>query len=82
MFSSREPVLSVWPTTFRRVLSNSATTMATPDRVLAPAAFSWALELSKVTLFGMLRISSSPLRVTLTPVPCSFSRSLASCTSM
>ena len=38
--------------------------------------------LSKVTLFGILRIMLSPLRVTLTPVPRILSRSFASCTSM
>ena len=31
---------------------------------------------------GIFRMMLSPLRVTLTPVPCIFSRSFASCTSM
>lgn len=44
--------------------------------------FQVALLLSKVTLFGILRIMLSPLRVTLTPVPRILSRSFASCTSM
>lgn len=46
------------------------------------AGFRVALLLSKVTLFGILRIMLSPLRVTLTPVPRILSRSFASCTSM
>ncbi|KEP73187.1 hypothetical protein HR12_17255 [Microbacterium sp. SUBG005] len=60
----------------------SFSTAATPVRVFAPAGFSVALLLSKVTLFGMFRMMLSPLRVTLTPVPFILSRSFASCTSM
>ncbi len=40
----------------------SFSTIATPVRVLAPAGFRVALLLSKVTLFGILRIMLSPLR--------------------
>ncbi|MNJ00265.1 hypothetical protein D3C73_1595550 [compost metagenome] len=82
MFRSWLPVLSVKPNTLTAVLLYSFSTIATPVRVLAPAGFRLALLLSKVTLLGIFRMMLSPLRVTLTPVPCIFSRSFASCTSM
>lgn len=70
-FSSREPVLSVWPQTPMRVRSAEASVGAMRPSAERPPLLSVDLPTGKVMPSGKVRMTMLPERETMTPVPAS-----------